>query len=90
MRLERDRQGVMRVFPGSAFPKQTAAASADEQTSTPGVATEPSFDGGEPVVIVEQPRFRSITDEVVDEPSETLIETVPVEATSRPAEYKRI
>ncbi len=52
------------------------------------MTTEPSFDGGEPVVIVEQPRFHRITDEVVDEPSETLIETVPVEATTRPAEYE--
>ena len=88
LRLERDRQGVMRVFPGTAFPKQTAAASQDDQGSTPGVAAEPSFDGGEPVVIVEQPRFHRITDEVVDEPSEIVIETVPVEATTRPAEYE--
>jgi hypothetical protein len=88
LRLERDRQGVMRVFPGQSFPKQTAAASQDEQPSAPGVTPEASFDGSEPVVIVEEPRFHRITDEVVDEPSETVIETVPVEATSRPAEYE--
>jgi uncharacterized LabA/DUF88 family protein len=88
LRLERDRQGVMRVFPGASFPKQAAAATPDEQASTADVAAEPSFDGGEPVVIVEQPRFHRITDEVVDEPSEILIETVPVETTSRPAEYE--
>ena len=88
LRLERDRQGVMRVFPGASFPKQAAAASPDDQASTPGVATEPSFDGGEPVVIVEQPRFHRITDDVVDEPSEIVIETVPVEGTTRPAEYE--
>ena len=39
-------------------------------------------------MIVEQPRFHRITDEVVDEPSEIVIETVPVEATTRPAEYE--
>jgi uncharacterized LabA/DUF88 family protein len=88
LRLERDRQGVMRVFPGPSFPKQTAAASQDEHAAAPGAAPEPSFDGGEPVVIVEEPRFHRITDDVVDEPSETVIETVPVEATTSPADYE--
>jgi uncharacterized LabA/DUF88 family protein len=88
LRLERDRQGVMRVFPGTSFPKQAAAASPDVQASEQETSPARPVDGDEPVVIVEEPRFHRITDEVVDEPSETVIESVPVEATTRPAEYE--
>src|SRR3954470_3267280 len=88
LRLERHRQGVMRVFPGTSSPKQAAAASPDVQASEQETSPARPVDGDEPVVIVEEPRFHRITDEVVDEPSETVIESVPVEATTRPAEYE--
>jgi uncharacterized LabA/DUF88 family protein len=83
LRLERDRQGVMRVFPGASFPKQATPGDAEPSARA---AEQPAFDAGEPVVIVEEPRLHRITDEVVDEPSETVIETAPLEASEAPEE----
>jgi uncharacterized LabA/DUF88 family protein len=85
LRLERDRQGVMRVFPGPSFPKPANAPSSDGAESPAEGAMESAFEGsgGEPIVIVEEPRFHRVTDEVVDEPAETVIDTMPVETTVR-------
>jgi uncharacterized LabA/DUF88 family protein len=88
LRLERDRQGVMRVFPGPSFPKTGVATPQEAQP----VAQEPlgaepvpeaGFDLSEPIdAAAEQGRFHRVTDDVVDEPSESVIEAVAVETPS--------
>jgi hypothetical protein len=69
LRLERDRQGVMRVFPGAAFPKagpgQTQEAQPPMSDAAAGEREQvPSFDGGEPVEFVAtEARFLRVTDD---------------------------
>jgi hypothetical protein len=82
LRLERDRQGVMRVFPGPAFPKpgvqQSEAQPASESGSSESMP-EPTFESGEAGETLEtEPRFRRVTDDEAT-PMVEVIDAVAIE-----------
>src|SRR5436190_14744003 len=77
LRLERDRQGVMRVFPGPAFPKpggqQSEPHGPSEESGSSESMSAPTFESHEAgETLVGEPRLRRVTDDEPTPPVEVI------------------